>query len=366
MQLLWGPESGVPAENDANYYGMNNYIYEGKLITCGYGGQLRAYNITTGEILWMYNSTSVPFESPYGSNYPTGVGCISDGKIYIGAGEHSPTQPIWRGNVLQCINAEDGSLIWNYPCYGVSMSSGNAGYNFAISDGRLVALNAYDNSIYCFGIGPSATTVTAPDIAVPQGTAIILRGTVTDQSPSGRLDINYNLDVPLKGTPAISDEDMNEWMQYLYAQRPMPTNAKGVQVHLTAIDPNGNLQDIGYATSDTSGNYGITWTPPVPGAYKITASFEGSKSYGSSFGTTYLAVGPAPSTVPIVVPTTTPIQTVAPQITLTPSVQTQAPSPTSNVIPPNSANPTTTYVAIGAAVIIVIAAAATLVLRKRK
>jgi hypothetical protein len=363
MAQLWGPDTGVPVENDGNYYGMNNYVYQGMLITCGYGGQLRAYNITTGKILWTYNATTVPFESPYGNNYPIGVGCISDGKIYIGAGEHSPTQPIWRGNVLQCINATNGALIWNFPCYGVSMSSGNAGYNFAISDGRLVALNAYDNSVYCFGAGPSATTVNAPDVAVPQGTGVMISGTVTDQSPSGRLNVNYDLDVPLKGTPAISDADMSDWMQYLYQQRQLPTNAKGVPVHLTAIDPNGNYQNIGIATSDTSGNYGITWTPPVPGTYKITATFEGSKSYGSSSGTTYLSVGPAPTAAAaIVTPTPTTTQTTVP--TPTPV---QSPSPSSTTAQnPTSNAPTATYLAIGAVVIIIIAAAAALVLRRRK
>jgi len=367
MQMLWGPETSVPPEMDGNYYGLQSWIYQGKLITSGYGGQLRAYNMKTGQIIWTYNATTIPFESPYGNNYPINVGLIADGKVYIGAGEHSPTQPTWRGNVLQCINATDGTLIWNFPCYGVSQPSGNAGYYFAGADGRLLALNAYDDSIYCFGTGPSATTVSAPNIATPQGTAIMLTGTVTDQSPSGRLDVNYNLDIPLKGTPAISDADMSDWMQYLYQQRPMPTNAKGVKVHLTATDPNGNYQDVGYATSDTSGNYGLSWTPPVPGNYKITATFEGSKAYSTSFGTTYLVVGPAPSAVApaVVTPAPSPIETVAPTIppTTNPTV---APTPSPVVVPPDNAGPTATYIAIGAVIVIVIVAATALVLRKRK
>jgi len=368
MQELWGPDTGVPPENDGNYYGMTGWAYMGMLVTAGYGGQLRAYNITTGKIIWAYNATTIPFESPYGNNYPISVGCISDGKIYIGAGEHSPTEPIWRGNVLQCINATDGSLIWNYECYGVSMSAGNAGYNFAISDGRLVALNAYDNSIDCFGKGPSATTVTAPNVAVPQGTGVMLTGTVTDQSPGGKLNVNYDLDVPLKGTPAIADAYMSDWMQYLYQQRPMPTNAKGVQVRLTALDPNGNFQDIGFATSDTSGNYGLSWIPPVPGTYKVTATFAGSNAYGPSSSTTYLLVGPkaaAPVAVVTAVPTAVPTQTAAPTAPPT-QAPTAAPTPSPVVIPPANAAPTATYVAIGLAVIIIIAAAAALILRRRK
>ena len=58
---------------------------------------------------------------------------------------------------------------------------------------------------------------------------------------------------------------------------------------LTAIDPNGNFQNIGTATSDIFGNYAISWTPPVPGLYKVTATFEGSKSYyGCKAGTAFV------------------------------------------------------------------------------
>ena len=74
-----------------------------------------------------------------------------------------------------------------------------------------------------------------------------------------------------------------------------PEDAKGVTVKLTAIDPNGNFQDIGEATTDIAGNFGIAWEPPVEGTYMIKATFEGSASYGSSFDTTYINVGEAPS-----------------------------------------------------------------------
>ncbi len=365
MQQLWGPDTGVPVEMDANFYGLQSWFYQGKLISAGYGGQLRAYNLTTGKIIWNYNATTIPFESPYGNNYPVNVGLIADGKIYIGTGEHSPTQPTWRGNVLQAINATTGALIWNFPCYGVSQPSGNAGNYFAAADGRLLALNGYDSMIYCFGTGPSATTVTAPNIAVPQGTALMISGTVTDQSPSGRLNVNYDLDVALKGTPAISDADMSDWMQYLYNQRPMPTNAKGVPVHLTAIDPNNNFQDIGVATSDINGNYGLAWTPPVPGTYKVTATFAGSNAYSGSSATTYFVVG-SPSAVPVVTPTPTATQPPVTPASPTPIVTPVSPSPTVAPTPPASGVPTETYIAVAAAVIIIVAVAAALVLRKRK
>jgi hypothetical protein len=158
-------------------------------------------------------------------------------------------------------------------------------------------------------------------------------------------------------------------MQYEYMQKPLPTDAKGVSVIITAIDPNGNFQDLGTAVTDTNGNYGIMWTPPVPGLYQIKATFEGTESYGGSTATTYIGVD-AQKANPVVSPTPPP--TVAPTspLTLAPTsppltVAPASPSP-SIAPPPTSIVPTTTYVSIGAVVIIVVAAAAALILRRRK
>ena len=46
----------------------------------------------------------------------------------------------------------------------------------------------------------------------------MISGTVTDQSPGA------------KDTPAIADECMGEWMEYLYLQQEMSSNAIGVTV----------------------------------------------------------------------------------------------------------------------------------------
>jgi hypothetical protein len=288
-QLLWGPTEPEPA---LNYYGMQYKIYQGMLLTYGYGGVLIAYNITTGEILWKYTATGVGFESPYG-NYPMGIGCIADGKIYIGTGEHSPTQPLYRGPVLRCINASNGVELWSFPVYGVSMYAGNAGDNFAIADGFLVALNAYDNQIYCFGKGSSATTVTASPSVVNDGSSVIIQGRVTDESPGTKQD-EQAARFP-NGVPAISDESMGPWMEYLYQQRPIPADATGVPVTLDAIDPNGNFISIGRVTSDMSGFYSYKWKPENEGKYTIIATFEGSDSYYASYAETAIGVDPAPS-----------------------------------------------------------------------
>jgi hypothetical protein len=96
---------------------------------------------------------------------------------------------------------------------------------------------------------------------------------------------------------------MDAWMEYMFHQRPKPTNAIGVDVSLTAIDPNGNYIPMGTTTSDSNGNYGMVYTPEVPGTYQILASFSGSNAYGPSTASTYLAVGdaaatPAPTAAP--------------------------------------------------------------------
>jgi hypothetical protein len=231
-----------------------------------------------------------------------------------------------------------------------------AGAAFAAADGNLVYLNTYDMQIYCLGRGPSATTVSASPKVSSQGLGILIEGTVTDLTPEA------------KGTPAISDADMGEWMEYLYMQKPIPNDAVGVKVHLTAIDPNGNYQDIGVVTSDKSGLFKKSWTPPVPGEYVITASFEGSESYWPSNAEAALLVNPSAAASPSVpavttAPTATPVPTL---VSPTPIQTTVSPSPTSAVTPPGVTESTTTYIAIGVAIVAIVAIAAALILRKRK
>ena len=189
---------------------------------------------------------------------------------------------MYRGYGIFAVNETTGKEIWRISSFFVACA--------AIS-GILTGYNGYDNQIYAFGKGLSATTVAAPQTEMPLGSKVLITGTVTDQSPGQTC-----LGVPAAGTPAIADDSMGSWMEYLYQQQPKPTNATGVPVHLTAIDPNGNFQDIGTATSDITGNYAISWTPPVPGIYTVTATFEGSNSYySSSAETSYRSVSNASS-----------------------------------------------------------------------
>jgi outer membrane protein assembly factor BamB len=372
-QQLWESEH----EGQMNFYSLycETEIYEGKLLSPGYSGELIAYNITTGEKLWTYTARQEGYESPYG-NYPIGISCISDGKIYLTSAEHSATQPLWRGSRIRCVNATDGEEIWtiNHWALGPGQNTQGPANGVQIADGRIVSLNAYDMQIYCYGKGPSKTTVTAPKTAVSRGSRVLIEGTVTDQSPGDSC-----LGIPAAGTPAIADEYMTEWMEYLYMQQLKPEDAKGVTVKLTSIDPNGNFQDIGEVTTDIWGNFGTSWEPPVPGEYIIMAEFEGSTSYGSSSASTYMVVEEAPSPAQPIEPEPTEPEPTEPEPTEAEPTEPEPPEPTEpepTETEPTEPEPTepaeapfiTTETAIIAAVIVavIIGIAAYWQLRKRK
>ena len=99
------------------------------------------------------------------------------------------------------------------------------------------------------------------------GDSLVLRGTVVDISP-GTKEYALTARFP-NGVPAVSDDDMSEWMLYVYKQFTKPTDVTGVPVHLTAVDSNGNEHDIGTAISDALGNFAISWKPPTTGLYTV-------------------------------------------------------------------------------------------------
>ena len=143
--------------------------------------------------------------------------------------------------------------------------------------------------------GPTATTVSAnPGLG---NSAITIQGTVTDQSPG-----MTTLGIPAKGTPAISDASMTQWMEYLYMQYPEPTNATGVPVTLTYTDPNNNTYTMGTTTSDINGHYSYDFTPTIPGLYQVTATFCGSNSYYTSSAAAAFTYAPTATVAPTASP----------------------------------------------------------------
>jgi outer membrane protein assembly factor BamB len=280
-EKLWGP---TEPESVYGLYGMSEKIYDGKLISyISYGGEMTCYNITTGEVLWTYTAEGIGYESPYG-DYPIRIQVICDGKIYTQTSEHSDTHPLYRGPNLRCIDADTGDEIWKMPFFDSDA---------VISDGYLVALNSLDMQIYCIGKGPSKTTVTVQDNIISKGDSVMITGTVTDQSPGAKTTEVMAKSSCEEGVPCIADGYMSEWMEYLYQQQAIPADASGVPVTLDAIDPNGNFIHIDTVTSDMSGMFKKMWTPETEGEYTIMATFEGSKSYSSSYSETAIGVGPA-------------------------------------------------------------------------
>jgi hypothetical protein len=211
----------------------------------------------------------------------------------MGSSEHSASSPLWRTPGLRCVDATTGEELWKILFWGSDL---------AIADGILVSWNWYDGQIYAFGKGPSATTVSASPKTTTHGTAVVIEGTVTDQTPTGRRNINNEVQFTLEGTPAISDEDMEAWMEYKFMEQGFPADAKGVEVVLTVVDPNSNAYEIGRATSDVTGHYSLSYEPLVPGDYTIFAAFEGSASYYGSQAVTAITVEEAPAATPMPTP----------------------------------------------------------------
>jgi len=307
-------------------YGVNSY--GGMVIYCQYDG-IAAYNWTNGDLVWLFRAPAFfPLESPYAGYmaFFTASVIIADGMLYVSNTEHTPTQPITRGWSEYCINVTTGTEIWTI--------LGEFGQGVA-ADGYLEASNGDDGYMYTFGMGLSATTVSAPQTQITEGQSATITGTVLDQSPAQ------------PGTPCVSDTSMTTYMEYLHMQEPITgiygnATITGIPVSLSAVEPNGNTIQIGIVTTDPySGTFGYAWAPPnVPGLYKITATYAGDDSYSYSSATTYLTVVAPPT----VTPTPTPV-----------SISGLA--TTSSVI---------TYTLIAAiAIIIAIAIVAILMLRKR-
>jgi hypothetical protein len=274
-EQIWGPTESQAAWDMT--VGTTKYIADGKLLSVGYAGILYCYDAQTGNLEWTYK-VECPYylESKWGSNYIIDHMLIADGKVFLFCGEHSPDDPKERGSPIACVDLSNGQELWKIPFY-----CGHWSKNPAIAVGILLFLSTYDNRIYAFGKGITETTVNAPQAGATKGSSVMITGTVTDQSAGA------------EGSPAISDNSMDEWMQYLYMQFPKPENGQGVQVKLTAVDENGNAIPIGTTTSDESGNYGLKWMPETEGTYTIKAEFEGSGAYYSSSDTTYMVVDSA-------------------------------------------------------------------------
>jgi hypothetical protein len=300
---LWGPSFTYnDSSNDWNFLALGQTLMAyGKIYWTGYSGILYCFDEQTGNILWTYgnggegNSTFSGLATPYG-HYPTFISVVADGKIFLASTEHSPNSPIYKGEQMRAINATDGKEIWTISNDGNQMYGGIA----PVADGYLTMLNTYDCRIYAIGKGPSALTISAPDLAASFGQAVVIRGTITDIA-AGTSQNEQAARFP-NGVPAVSDASMSKWMEYVYMQKPRPTDTTGVPVSIDVVDANGNYRNIGVATSDANGVFSYTWTPDIEGSYTVIATFKGSESYFPSHAETSFAVmgaTPTPSPQPV-------------------------------------------------------------------
>jgi outer membrane protein assembly factor BamB len=289
---LW--ETGNLSDiNPFGYYSFPSLIHVesssiayGTLFTGGYVGHVSAWNITTGELMWRY---AAPTQQRIFLYYTLMLGAIADGKIYVGTHEHSADTPLFKGNRVRALNVTTGEEVW-------TMAGWAHPGTFAIADGTLVYWNNYDHQVYAVGKGPTTMTASAAPKVTEFGSSLIVEGSVMDIS-AGTEQEEQARRFP-KGVPAVSEESMPHWMEYVYMQKARPANATGVEVQIDVMDANGNYRNIGSTTSDASGFYSFEWTPDIPGKYTVYATFAGSEGYWGSFAETAFSVAEAPEATP--------------------------------------------------------------------
>ncbi len=295
---LWGPTD--TEIRDMQYFssgsgaGQRAVTAYGNIYVQGYGGELFCYDTEDGTLLWKYNNTYSGLSSPWGLN-PILLATVADGKVYAFNNEHSPNAPLYRGYKVYCVNATTGEEVWAMDGWAGTIG-GHGVSTCVLADGFFAYYNFYDNSVYSVGKGPSATTVTAAPKVSVHGDNVLVEGTVMDIAAGTQQD-EQAARFPY-GVPAVSDESMSAWMEYVYMQKPRPSNATGVGVTLSVLDPNNNYYEIGTVTSDSNGMYKLLWEPLVPGEYTVIATFAGSESYWPSHAETAVGVTEAPEATP--------------------------------------------------------------------
>ncbi len=299
---IWGPVSIAVEDNPWGYYithaviGANNQMYVDT-----FGGNVWALDITNGAIIWHNSTNAVSSRGVAGANTPYGVWTIANAPVltngaFVTMGGHLYSPPLYNGGSMCVWNTTNGNLLWEILDFATS-NGGEA----TVGDGYMVVTNGYDNQLYCYGKGPSQTTVIAPNVGVTTSTPITIRGTVTDIASGSQQDAMI-ANFP-NGLPAVSDASMTPFMEAVYEQQPMPHNITGVPVTISVTDSNGNYRDIGTTTSNAYGTYSLNWTPDIPGNYEVTATFAGTESYyPSSAATAFYASEPAATTAPIATP----------------------------------------------------------------
>ena len=276
---LWRASRGELPWSEVPAY---TYVYhDGVWFTGSFDGRIRAYNINIGQLIWTSEYIGKTLENIVETTPFNGRSLGADGKLYYSSSTEYQLMPRTRFQHLMCINETTGQYIWKLPI-GVAPR--------AIAEGYLLGEDIDNGMQYVLGKGKTSMTVTAPSTGVELGRSVMITGTVMDQSP-GR-----------PNTPAVSEADMSQWMDYLYGQNATLLNSppapNGVPVTILVRDANDNYRIIGQTTSDSKGFYKLSWTPDIIGDYTVYASFAGSDSYWSSNAVTAFNVEEPAATQP--------------------------------------------------------------------
>ena len=300
-KLVWS-DNVEPQSNTYDAIGSYQGVIAGDtLYLIGFGGDIWSMDMLTGHVNWYTNTTTL--QGPAGENTPygvwpiweqTGIG-VADGELFLAEGhEYSP--PTFLGAQELAVNCTNGQLVWKIDGFDIN------GLPY-MAYGQMVILDGYNNLIEDYGQGPSATTISAPQVGVTTGTPMTITGSVMDVSAGSQQEV-VKADFP-NGLPCVSDASMTGFMEAVYMQQPMPTNVTGVPVTLSVIDHNGNSRVIGTTTTNAMGTYGFNWAPDIPGNYTVIATFAGSGAYyGSSAQTYFYANSAAPTPAPTTAPAT--------------------------------------------------------------
>jgi outer membrane protein assembly factor BamB len=157
-EKLWGPTK--PYNSSWGYYDYagKGVIGYGNLYAWSLSGEVYCYDLKTGAEKWGWYAGNPGVDSPYGT-WPLGTWqthhILADGKLYVRAG-HDYTPPVFKGAKIYCIDAYTGNLVWSSLSFDTVSSP-------AVADGYMVWYNAYDDQLYCYGKGQTATTVSGPD-----------------------------------------------------------------------------------------------------------------------------------------------------------------------------------------------------------
>ena len=288
---------------------LNTVAAFDRLYAGAYGGVTYCYDMKTGNVLWTQGNGNTPNNSTYSyievpGHYPTFVNAIgghdlSDGVVYTITTEHTFETPIYKGATTRAFNASDGTEIYQLQAATGEFSAGS----FAIADGYTNFFNSYTQQIYTLGRGPSQTTVTVGPESQSLGGNVVIQGKVTDVSV-GLQTTEIQGRFPA-GVPVCADSSMKDWMSHVYQQQPNPATFTGVDVQLTALDSNGNFQDLGTVTTDGMGKFSLTYTPNISGDFQLFVSFAGTNGYWPSSDETTFNVmeAPAATTAPTATPT---------------------------------------------------------------